>query len=86
MTPPPPRVLLVEDDPVSRAFLSAAVQALPATVDVETGSPLLMGTTVADFRGLWGIPPNARVVTANQPEAAFRELVSAVGSMARRLG
>lgn len=61
-------------------------QALPATVDVETGSPLLMGTTVADFRGLWGIPPNARVVTANQPEAAFRELVSAVGSMARRLG
>ena len=28
-----PRILLVEDDPVSRAFLSAAIEALPATVD-----------------------------------------------------
>jgi CheY-like chemotaxis protein len=26
----PPRILLVEDDPVSRAFLVAAVEALPA--------------------------------------------------------
>ena len=26
----------------------------PATVDVEAGSTLLMGTTVADYRGLWG--------------------------------
>ena len=61
-------------------------QARPATVDVETGSPLLMGTTVADFRGLWGAPPNARVVSANHPAAAFRELVSAVGSLAARVG
>jgi inosine-uridine nucleoside N-ribohydrolase len=61
-------------------------EARPATVDVETGSTMLMGTTVADFRGLWGAPPNARVVSANYPEAAFRELVSAVGSLARRLG
>jgi purine nucleosidase len=61
-------------------------EARPATVDVETGSKMLMGTTVADFRGLWGVPPNARVVSANHPEAAFRELVSAVGSLARRLG
>jgi DNA-binding response OmpR family regulator len=28
-----PRILLVEDDPVSRAFLAAAVEALPATVE-----------------------------------------------------
>jgi purine nucleosidase len=61
-------------------------EARAATVDVETGSKMLMGTTVADFRGLWGMPPNARVVSANHPEAAFRELVSAVGSLARRLG
>ncbi|WP_142058133.1 nucleoside hydrolase [Pseudarthrobacter sp. B4EP4b] len=58
----------------------------PATVDVETVSTMLMGTTVADFRGLWGVPPNARVVSTNHPEAAFRELVSVVGSLARRLG
>lgn len=61
-------------------------EARPATVDVETGSKMLIGTTVADFRGLWGMPPNARVVSANHPEAAFRELVSAVGGLARRLG
>ena len=30
---PPPRVLLVEDDPVSRAFLASATAALPAVVD-----------------------------------------------------
>ncbi|MFF1254331.1 nucleoside hydrolase [Pseudarthrobacter sp. NPDC058329] len=61
-------------------------EARPATVDVETGSRMLIGTTVADFRGLWGQPPNARVVSVNYPDAAFRELVSAVGSLARRLG
>ena len=60
--------------------------ARPATVDVETDSPLLAGTTVADFRGLWGAPPNARIVSNNNPEQAFRELVSAVGSLARRVG
>ena len=60
--------------------------ARPATVDVETESPLLAGTTVADFRGLWGTPPNARIVCGNNPEQAFRGLVSAVGSLARRVG
>lgn len=30
---PVPRVLLVEDDPVTRAFLTAAVEAMPAQVD-----------------------------------------------------
>jgi len=57
-----------------------------ATVDVETDSPLLAGTTVADFRGLWGTAPNARIVSSNNPEQAFRELVSTVGSLARRVG
>ena len=28
-----PRILLVEDDPVSQAFLAAAIEALPATID-----------------------------------------------------
>jgi inosine-uridine nucleoside N-ribohydrolase len=56
-----------------------------ATVDVEVESPLLMGTTVADYRELWGHPPNARVVSDNNPEQAFRELVRSVGSLAARL-
>lgn len=57
-----------------------------ATVDVEAESPLFAGTTVADFRGLWGIEPNARIVSGNNPEQAFRELVTAVGGLAARLG
>jgi inosine-uridine nucleoside N-ribohydrolase len=57
-----------------------------ATVDVETQSPLLVGTTVADFRGLWGLPPNARIVSGNDPEHCFDELISSVGALARRDG
>ncbi|HJX79398.1 nucleoside hydrolase [Glutamicibacter sp.] len=57
----------------------------PATVDVETESKLLFGTTVADFRGLWGKPANAHVVTVNDPEAGFAELVTRLGSLARKL-
>lgn len=57
-----------------------------ATVDVETVSPLLIGTTVADFRRLWGHPPNARIVSANNPEQCFDELITSVGALARRLG
>ncbi len=43
-----------------------------ATVDVETSSPLLVGTTVADYRGLWGKPPNARIVAGERPGAVLR--------------
>ncbi|WP_211878654.1 nucleoside hydrolase [Pseudarthrobacter albicanus] len=57
-----------------------------ATVDVETHSPLLVGTTVADFRGLWGLPPNARIVSSNDPGQCFDELIASVGALARRLG
>ena len=56
-----------------------------ATVDVETRSPLLMGTTVADYRGLWGLPPNARIVTSNNPKQCFDELIGSVGALARQL-
>jgi inosine-uridine nucleoside N-ribohydrolase len=57
-----------------------------ATVDVEVDSPMLRGTTVADFRNLWGKPPNARIVAENYPAAAFDELVNSVGQLARRIG
>jgi inosine-uridine nucleoside N-ribohydrolase len=56
-----------------------------ATVHVEAQAPRLLGTTVADYRGLWGEPPNARIVSDNRPAEAFAELISAVGALARRL-
>lgn len=54
-----------------------------ATVDVETDSLLLYGSTVADFRNLWERPTNARVVTWNDPETGFAELVDRLGRLAR---
>ncbi|WP_354189035.1 nucleoside hydrolase [Arthrobacter sp. UYCu712] len=63
-----------------------AVTTRLATVDVETSSPLLIGTTVADFRGLWGLPPNARIVATNDPGQCFDELISSVGALARGIG
>jgi len=60
-------------------------EARPATIDVETESQLLFGTTVADFRGLWGKPANAHVVSRNDPKAGFEELVKRLGTLARKL-
>lgn len=57
-----------------------------ATVHIETGAPRLIGTTVADYRGLWAEPPNARIVSENHPEQAFAELIASLGSLARRVG
>ena len=56
-----------------------------ATVDVETESQLLFGTTVADYRGLWGKPANARIVSSNDPESGFAELLTRLGALARKL-
>jgi len=56
-----------------------------ATIDVETESQLLFGTTVADFRGLWGKPANAHVVSHNDPQAGFGELVNRLGALARKV-
>lgn len=50
-TAPPPRVLLLEDDPVSAAFLTAALEALPATVVAAT--TLAEARTAADGCDLW---------------------------------
>ncbi|MBO1269352.1 nucleoside hydrolase [Arthrobacter cavernae] len=64
---------------------TARYGARTATVHVETEAARLMGTTFADFRGLWGEAPNARIVSENHPEEAFAELTRAVGSLARRV-
>jgi len=59
-------------------------EVLPANVDVETDSKLLFGTTVADFRGLWGKPNNARIVSRNDPVQGFAELKEKLAKMVRK--
>lgn len=60
-------------------------QTRPATIDVETESQLLFGTTVADIRGLWGKPANAHVISHNDPKVGFEELVQRLGALARSM-
>lgn len=56
-----------------------------ATVDVELTGTLTRGTTVADWRGMWGKEPNAAIATHTDPQAFFDELIERVGALAARL-
>lgn len=57
-------------------------EATATTVDVECDSPLLRGTTVADLRGYWARPANARLVTAVDIDGAHEELLRAWATLA----
>lgn len=48
-----PRILLVEDDPTSRAFLLAATRALPADVDVAPDMATAIGIATTLAHTLW---------------------------------
>lgn len=48
-----PRLLLVEDDPVSSSFMSEALAALPARVDVAVDIAQALGHARAHRHGLW---------------------------------
>ena len=69
----PPRILLVEDDPVSRQFLSAAVQALPATVDAADSMAAAVALTVAGHYDLW-------LIDANLPDGSGTQLLARLRS------
>lgn len=56
----------------------------PLWVDVEAGSALTRGTTVADVRHLLDRSPNARVLTAVDAQAALRALSDALEALAGR--
>ncbi|MBZ8177494.1 nucleoside hydrolase [Corynebacterium sp. 3HC-13] len=59
------------------------VSSIDTTVDVEADSPLLRGTTVADYRHHWGRPANARLITDVNLEQAYThwwESASMLGS------
>ncbi|MEH3155061.1 MAG: nucleoside hydrolase [Gordonia paraffinivorans] len=56
----------------------------PAVVDVEVDGALTRGTTVADTRGMWGRPVNARIATATDADAVLDDIVDRVADLARR--
>jgi purine nucleosidase len=61
------------------------VQTRPATVDVELAGTLTRGMTVADWSGLWGREPNARVGIGVDPAVFFDRFIERVGPFARRV-
>ncbi len=78
---PGPRILLVEDDPVSQAFLVAALESLPARVDAASCCAQARQRCLdAPGHGLW-------LIDANLPDGSGVELLatlrqSAPGTMA----
>lgn len=65
----PPRVLLVEDDPVSRTFLAAAVRGLPATVDAADSMAAALVLAAATAYDVW-------LLDANLPDGSGAELLA----------
>jgi DNA-binding response OmpR family regulator len=48
-----PRLLVVEDDPISRAFLAAALASLPARVDAAVDIAAALALVAAERHALW---------------------------------
>lgn len=67
--PRPPRVLLVEDDPVSQAFLVAAIQALPAVVDIADSVASALDLASRHAHALW-------LVDAHLPDGRGADLLA----------
>jgi len=68
MTSVLPRVLLVEDDPVSREFLSAAIHALPAAVDAADSMAAALVLAATHGYDAW-------LFDANLPDGSGAELL-----------
>ncbi|MFT3896494.1 MAG: response regulator [Thermomonas sp.] len=64
-----PNILLVEDDPVSRAFLEAATAALPATVATAADAAAAHALANASAFDLW-------LIDAHLPDATGAELLA----------
>lgn len=75
LTPPSPRVLLVEDDPISRGFLAAAVEALPAKVDGAEGCAAALQLARAGAHDLW-------LIDANLPDGNGQDLLQSLRAIA----
>ena len=63
-----PRILLVEDDPTSRAFLAAATEALPADVDAADSLSTARALEAMHHYDLW-------LIDANLPDGSGIELL-----------
>jgi DNA-binding response OmpR family regulator len=73
-----PRILLVEDDATSAAFLTAAAEALPATVEVA-------GSLAAAYVAVEGNRHDVWLFDANLPDGSGIELLDALRARGHRV-
>jgi len=71
---------------VAAALDPALVRSVALAVDVELGGTLTSGETVADWRRVWGRPPNLEVAVEASVGVFFDRFIERVGDLARRVG
>jgi len=71
--PLPPRVLLVEDDPISRSFLGSALAAVPAEVDAADSVAAAIALASSQDYALWMIDARLPDGSGSQLLARLRE-------------
>lgn len=71
---------------VAAALDPSLVRTEALTVDVELGGTLTSGETVADWRRVWGRPPNLDVAVEAAVGVFFDRFIERVGDLARRFG
>jgi purine nucleosidase len=69
---------------VAAALDPSLVTTQAVTVDVELAGSLTTGTTAADWRGVWGRPPNVDVAVDADAEEFLRRFIERVGGLAAR--
>ena len=67
---------------LAAALDPALVRTVPLTVDVELSGRLTTGETVADWRLVWGRPPNLDVAVEADVGRFFERFVERVGALA----
>jgi purine nucleosidase len=67
---------------VAAALDPSLITTRPVTVDVELAGTFTTGTTLADWRGVWGRPPNVDVATDANADEFLRRFVERVGGLA----
>jgi len=70
---------------LAAALDPSLVKTVAVTVDVETQGAITTGETVADWRHLWGRPPNCEVAVEADAEAFLGRFIERVGALAARI-
>jgi purine nucleosidase len=70
---------------VAAALDPGLIEVRPVTVDVEVSARLTSGETVADWRGHWGRPANARVAVRGDAAMFIDRMIERVGALFERV-